>query len=224
MTDPDDAEVWRRIRGDDDEAFRLLFVRHGPRIHRYLLRRTADVSTADDMVAVVFLEAWRLRHRTELQRDTALPWLYGVAGNVVRRWHRSRRRHDAALERLGSLPAPSPDLVEHRVEVAMQAATVLDQLRHLPRRDREVLALSAWEGLSQAEIAAALGISVGTVKSRLSRARSRLARLRTPAELTDPLQAADAPPPAHPAPTVARRPVTLPVATVATPLTEGPTS
>ena len=117
MTEPDDAELWRRIRADDADAFGLLFARHGPRIHGYALRRTADPATAEDVTAVVFLEAWRRRAAVELHQPSALPWLYGVAGNVVRRWHRSQARHRAAL---------------------------------------------------------ALDTTVGTVKSRLSRARARL--------------------------------------------------
>lgn len=174
MTDPDDAELWRRIRGDDADAFGLLFARHGPRIHGYALRRTADPSTAEDVTAAVFLEAWRRRGDVELQRPSALPWLYGVAANVIHRWHRTQRRHRSALDRLAALPSPSPTLVEQQAEAAAEAALVLERIRHLPRRQQDVLVLSAWEGLSHAEIAAALDTAVGTVKSRLSRARARL--------------------------------------------------
>jgi RNA polymerase sigma-70 factor (ECF subfamily) len=178
MTDDDDADLWRRMQDDDADAFRLLFQRHGARLHRFALRRTGDPTVADDAVAVVFLEAWRLRHRVDLQRDTALPWLYGVTTNVLRRWSRSRRRHAAAVDALAALPEPTPALVERQVLAAAEAGAVLDQIRHLPRRDREVLVLSVWEGLSHAEIAVALDISEGTVKSRLSRARARLDRDR----------------------------------------------
>ena len=174
MNDPDDAELWRRIRGDDADAFGLLFTRHGPRIHGYALRRTADPGTAEDVTAVVFLEAWRRRADVELHRPSALPWLYGIAANVVHRWHRTQRRHRGALDRLAALPSPSPTQVERQAEASADAALVLEQIRHLPRRQQDVLVLSAWEGLSHAEIAAALDTTVGTVKSRLSRARARL--------------------------------------------------
>ncbi len=182
--EPDDAALWARVQADDADAFGALFARHGPRIHGYVLRRTADPATADDVTAVVFLEAWRRRHGVTLDRPSALPWLYGVAANVTRRWHRSRRRHDAALARLAALPPRRYEPIEDRVAATARAAAVVDQVRRLPRRERDVLVLSVWEGLSHAEIATALGIAPGTVKSRLSRARARL----------DP----DAPPPAAP--------------------------
>ncbi|HEV7722419.1 MAG TPA: RNA polymerase sigma factor [Iamia sp.] len=171
---PDDAELWRRIRADDADAFGLLFARHGPRIHGYVLRRSGDPTVAEDVTAVVFLEAWRRRGSVTLDQPSALPWLYGVAGNVTRRWHRSRRRHHAALARLSSLPPRHPELVEVQAEAAERSRTVLRQIEGLPRRERDVLVLSVWEGLSHHEIALALGIAPGTVKSRLSRARARL--------------------------------------------------
>ena len=180
----DDGELWRRIRADDADAFGLLFARHGPRIHGYVLRRTGDPAVAEDITAVVFLEAWRRRAGVTLDQPSALPWLYGVAGNVTRRWHRSRRRHQAALTRLAGLPARSPALVETQAEAAEEAAAVLARIAGLPRRQREVLVLSVWEGLSHHEIAVALGIAPGTVKSRLSRARAHLDPDRPPAPLT----------------------------------------
>ena len=192
MTEADDVELWHRIRTDDADAFGLLFARHGGRIHGYVLRRTGDPQLAEDIVAVVFLEAWRQRSTTELTRSSALPWLYGVAANVLRHQHRSRRRHQAALDRLAHLPPSSPVLVERQAEAAAEAQRVLTQIQSLPRRDREVLVLSVWEGLSHAEIAEALGTSVGTVKSRLSRARARLDPDQLPSA-SDPSAAPTAP-------------------------------
>ncbi len=176
MTEPPDTELWRRIEQDDPDAFGLLFERHGPTIHRYVVRRTADPSTADDAVSLVFLELWRRRKQVELHQPTALPWLYGVAANVLRSQSRSRRRHAQALERLAALPGPSAALVERQVEAAAEAESVVRQISALPRRHREVLMLSTLEHLTHADIATALGISVGTVKSRLSRARAHLDR------------------------------------------------
>jgi RNA polymerase sigma-70 factor (ECF subfamily) len=171
---PTDAALWERVRGDDAEAFGALFDRHGVRVHGYVLRRTGDVSAAEDVTATVFLEAWRLRHRVELDRPSALPWLFGVAANVTRHWHRARRRHRAALDRLAQRPQPEVIGVERTAEAAEAAARVLAHVRVLPSRERDVLALSVWEGFDHAEIADALGIAVGTVKSRLARARRRL--------------------------------------------------
>lgn len=199
MIEADDVDLWNRIRSGDADAFGLLFERHGARIHGYVLRRTGDPQVAEDTVAVVFLEAWRQRTRVDLDQPSALPWLYGVAGNVVRHQHRSRRRHQAALERLAHLPERSPALVERQAQAAADAARVLDQIRSLPRRERDVLVLSVWEGLSHAEIAVALGTTVGTVKSRLSRARARLDPDRLPVAEPEPSPPAPtAAPPAAP--------------------------
>ncbi|HEX2577500.1 MAG TPA: sigma-70 family RNA polymerase sigma factor [Aquihabitans sp.] len=173
-TPPDDAALWARIAADDADAFGLLFERHGARIHGYALRRTGDVAAAEDIAAVVFLEAWRRRHEVVLDQASALPWLYGVAANVIRRWHRTRRRHGAALARLAQLPSPTTTPVERHAEAVAEAAAVMARIRHLPARERDVLVLSVWEGLSHAEIAVALDTTVGTVKSRLHRARARL--------------------------------------------------
>lgn len=185
-TDPSDAELWRRIGADDADAFGLLYTRHGPRVQGYVLRRTADPASAEDITAVVFLEAWRRRRSVTLDQPSALPWLFGVAGNVTSRWHRSRRRHRAALERLAALPPRRPELVELEAEAAERARAVLDQVRLLPKRERDVLVLSVWEGLSHAEIAVALDIAPGTVKSRLSRARARLDPAPDPSSLLVP--------------------------------------
>lgn len=192
MTDASDIELWDRIASGDPDAFGCLFDRHGPRIHAYALRRTADPQLAEDLVAAVFLEVWRRRADVALTQPSALPWLYGVASNVLRHQRRTLRRHRAALDRLDSLPPPSPVLVERQAEAAAAAAAVVDQVRRLPRRERDVVALSVFEGLPHAEVATALGISVGTVKSRLSRARARLDPDRT-----TPLPAH---PPEHPPP------------------------
>jgi RNA polymerase sigma-70 factor (ECF subfamily) len=197
MTEPDDGELWCRIRADDPAAFGLLFERHGPQIHGFATRRTGDPSAADDIVAMVFLEAWRRRRAVELRSQSAAPWLYGVATNVIHHRQRTSRRHRDALDRLAALPPAAPINVERQAQAAHEAAAVVEQVRRLPRRDRDVLVLSVWEGLSHAEIAVALDTNVGTVKSRLSRARARLDPDR-------PLPAADPPaaPRAAPTPSV----------------------
>ncbi|HWJ97032.1 MAG TPA: sigma-70 family RNA polymerase sigma factor [Acidimicrobiales bacterium] len=200
MTEADDVELWSRIRADDADAFGLLFQRHGARIHGYVLRRTGDPQAAEDIVALVFLEAWRRRGDVDLNQPSALPWLYGVAANVLRHQHRSRRRHQAALDRLAHLPARSPALVERQAEAAADAQRVLEQVQALPRRERDVLVLSVWEGLSHAQIAVALDTTIGTVKSRLSRARARLDPDRRPSAPSEP--PSPAPTAAPPAPTV----------------------
>jgi RNA polymerase sigma-70 factor (ECF subfamily) len=135
---------------------------------------------------VVFLEAWRKRHRVELDRESALPWLLGVATNVVLNHRRSLRRYRAALSRV---PLPEvgaaassgvddfSDDVTRRIAAESEMQLILDLVQHLPERERQVLELCAWDGLSYADVAAVVGVPVGTVRSRLSRARTRLREL-----------------------------------------------
>jgi RNA polymerase sigma factor (sigma-70 family) len=203
MNDLPDAELWRRVRDDDADAFGLLFERHGERIHGFALRRTADVTAAEDVTAMVFLEAWRRRRTVVLHQPSALPWLYGVAANVLRDRSRTRRRHQAALERLAHQRPPDLEPVEHRTEALDEARSIVAAVAQLPRRERDILVLSVGEGLSHQEIAAALDIPVGTVKSRLSRARVRLDRQR-------PSRSHAAGSAAPPAPVVSPLPADLP--------------
>jgi RNA polymerase sigma-70 factor (ECF subfamily) len=99
MNHPSDADLWRRVRDDDADAFGQLFERHGERIHGFAWRRTANAAAAEDVTALVFLEAWRRRREVTLHQPSVLPWLYGVAANVLRGHNRARRRHQAALRR-----------------------------------------------------------------------------------------------------------------------------
>lgn len=172
-----DGALWARARDGDASAFGVLFERHGRTIYNYCFRRTADWAVAEDLMSVVFLVAWRKRGRVELHQDSALPWLYGVAANVLRDHARSRRRHAAALRRL---PAGVPDaepaeIVAGRVDDERRMGEVLDGVARLTRPQRDVLSLCAWEGLTYEEAAVALGVPVGTVRSRLARARQSLA-------------------------------------------------
>jgi RNA polymerase sigma factor (sigma-70 family) len=140
-----------------------------------------DWSTAEDLMSIVFLEAWR-RRTNELPPGKVLPWLYGIATNVVRNRRRSQRRYAAALGRVPSA-RPEPDFAEfanRRLDDEPQMNKVLDLVGQLPRREQEVFALCGWFGLSYEDAALALAIPVGTVRSRLSRARRRLRELEPP--------------------------------------------
>lgn len=175
-----DTELWTAVRAGNADAFGVLFDRHGPTIHRYAVRRTGDLHQADDITATVFLEAWRTRRRMRPTRATVLPWLYGITNNVLHNWRRSRRRHTAAVDRIvestrTAAPRAGERDTAELVGTVDEARRILRGVGDLPRRELDVLALAAWEGLSMAQIAAALGIPRGTVKSRLNRARRRLA-------------------------------------------------
>lgn len=170
-----DSQLWRDAVAGDAQAFGVLFERHARAVYVFCFRRTADWSLAEDLTSVVFLEAWRRRAQVRLVRESALPWLLGVATNVVLNARRSLRRHRAALERLPREQEPDfADDVAERLDDERHMRSLLHALAALPRRERDVLALCRFAGLSYEEAAVALGIPVGTVRSRLSRARARL--------------------------------------------------
>ena len=175
------------LREADPAAFGALFERHGRAVYNYCFRRTADWAAAEDLTSVVFLEAWRKRKDVRLHDESLLPWLYGVATNVLRNRSRALRRYHAALERLPrGHEADFADDAAERIDDERKMRDVLDAVRVLPKRDRDILALCVWQGLSYEEAAVALELPVGTVRSLLSRARGRL---RNYAEIAEPRRA-----------------------------------
>ena len=172
----DEQELVDGLHGDDPAALAALFDRYGDRIYNHCFRHLGDWAEAEDATSSVFLEVWRHRRRVRLHDGSVLPWLYGVATNVCRNASRSRRRRLRAVARL---PRPFPE-TDHAEEVADRLGSqarmkeVLVRIEALPAHEREVLGLVAWAGLSYEQAAAALDVPVGTVRSRLSRARARL--------------------------------------------------
>lgn len=177
MTARTDPQLWRLAVAGDSDAFGVLYERHDRAVQAFCLWRTGDPSSAEDLTSIVFLEAWRRRSQTPLTTETARPLLLAIATNVVRNQWRSRRRHRAALERLGGIESPRPahddDAVE-RITALERMRALRGRLEVLPQREQEVLALVALADLSYEETAVTLGLPVGTVRSRLSRARRRL--------------------------------------------------
>jgi|SRR5579859_3059012 len=176
--DPSDGRLWARSRAGDSGAFGLLFERHAKAIYNYCFRRVGDWAAAEDLVSIVFLEAWRRRDKA-LPDDKVLPWLYGIATNVLRNRRRSERRFAAALRRMPPTEADADfaERSDERLDDQRRMRRVLDLLAELPRREQDVLALCSWMELSYEEAAFALNIPVGTVRSRLSRARIHLREL-----------------------------------------------
>lgn len=176
--EPSDATLWSRSRAGDADAFGLLFERHAKTIYNYCFRRVGDWSAAEDLLSIVFLEAWRHRSK-ELPPDKVLPWLYGIATNVVRNRRRAERRFAAARARVPAPPVePSfSDIADERLDDERQMQQALALLAHLPQHEQDVFALCAWSDASYENAALALGIRVGTVRSRLSRARQHLREL-----------------------------------------------
>jgi RNA polymerase sigma factor (sigma-70 family) len=153
------------------ERFAVLFDRHAPYIHRYVARRLGD-HAADDVVAETFLAAFRKRAKYDLSRPDARPWLYGIATNLIG----TQRRREVRELRLRALSAVAAEpLPEERVAARVSAQARRPQLAAalaaLAPPDRDVLLLIAWEQLSYDEVARALDIPTGTVRSRLHRAR-----------------------------------------------------
>jgi RNA polymerase sigma factor (sigma-70 family) len=172
--DGSDADVIAASLADPD-AFAALFDRHSPHIHRYLARRLGR-QAADDLVAETFLAAFRRRGGYDLDRPDALPWLYGIATNLISGHRRAEQRE----YRLRTIAVARQDTDCHADRVAAQVtAQAMGQLlatalAELSDGDRDVLLLIAWEGLAYDEVAGALDIPVGTVRSRLNRARRKV--------------------------------------------------
>jgi RNA polymerase sigma-70 factor (ECF subfamily) len=180
VSEPSDLELWRCARDGDAAAFGLLFDRHSRAIYNYCFRRTADWSAAEDLTSLAFLEAWRRRGSVEFIDGRVLPWLFGVATNLIHNHRRTARRRRRAMARL----APAREQHDFADEVVERLAdeqtmrSLLDQLGALPRAMQDVVALCVWSDMSYEEAALALGVPVGTVRSRLSRARARLGEPR----------------------------------------------
>src|SRR4051812_29746945 len=152
---------------DHAASFRTVCEHHRDDIWRYL-RRRSDHHVAEDLTAEVFVVAWR--RRPDLPAD-ALPWLYGVARRVLANHRRAAPRATALAERAGRHVDGAADdhagLVNVRADVAASLA-------RLPGRDRDVLLLVAWEGLTSVQAAEVLGIRESAARVRLHRARKRL--------------------------------------------------
>jgi RNA polymerase sigma-70 factor (ECF subfamily) len=170
---PSDQQI-----GETPEDFALLFDRHAVTIHRYVARRLGTTE-ADDLLGQTFLIAFERRHRYSGTPVGALPWLYGIATNLIHRRRRDEVRQYRAYSR--SEPAgfdqhsdPLATEVAARVDAATASRLLTGVLAGLRQAERDVLLLYAWEDLSYAEIAEALSLPIGTVRSRLHRARRAL--------------------------------------------------
>ena len=163
-----DSDILRELRVDP-ELLGVLYERHAAAVFRYLSRR-AGVAAAEDLLGEVFAAALTARKRVVPHpSDSALPWLYGIAGNVLRA-HRRRSPDAAALDRAGAVDW---DAVDTRLDAQARSAELRAALGVLTEQERELLLLVAWEGLTPGEAAAALRLNPATARSRLHRARAR---------------------------------------------------
>ncbi|MER7000798.1 RNA polymerase sigma factor [Streptomyces sp. NPDC000410] len=160
---------------EQPELFAELYNRHAPDIHRYVARRLGD-GVADDITAETFLIAFRTRRRYDTTRPSSRPWLYGIAANLIGRQRRTELRALRALARTGHDPVAESwaDRADDRVAAQAVQAPLAAALARLSAGDRHVLLLIAWEDFSYQEVAEALSIPIGTVRSRLNRARRKV--------------------------------------------------
>ncbi|WP_030169273.1 RNA polymerase sigma factor [Spirillospora albida] len=169
-----DGDLIARSRSDP-EVFAVLFDRYSAMLYRYVSRRLGP-ETAEDVVGETFLVAFSRRHRYDVARPDARPWLFGIATKLVARQHRTEGARYRALRRSpvdGPVDGPA-DRVAAGVTASAARPLLLEALDGLARRDRDVLLLVAWGDLTYEEVASALDIPVGTVRSRLNRARRKV--------------------------------------------------
>jgi RNA polymerase sigma factor (sigma-70 family) len=166
----------------DPLAFADIFDRHHAQLYRYL-RRRVGAGLAADLAAETFVTAFARRGAYRPESQDARPWLYGIAHNLLRNHLRHEHRQLAAYARLGADPLADPaapaefSMADARADAAAASAGLAQILARMPTRDRDVLLLFAWADMSYAEVAQALNIPVGTVRSRLNRARRQLRAL-----------------------------------------------
>jgi RNA polymerase sigma factor (sigma-70 family) len=168
---PTDADLIARSV-HEPEVFASLFDRHAAGVHRYLARRVGE--RADDLLSETFLIAFRRRDVYRAEHVEVRPWLLGIATNLVHGHVRTEQRRYRALARAAAEPAVNgadPGDSADRLDAEALRAPLAGALAGLKARDRDVLLLFAWGQLTYEEIAAVLHIPVGTVRSRLNRAR-----------------------------------------------------
>ncbi|MDN4609586.1 RNA polymerase sigma factor [Arthrobacter burdickii] len=169
-----DAEIVERSRYGP-AAFGELYDRHGPDIYRYAARRAGDF-VAEDVMAETFLIAFEGRFDFVGSTGAVRPWLFGIATNLLRRHHRAEERVLRALVKLGGR-VEDPDFlgaVDERLDAPGNQARIARALQGLPAIDRDAILLLAWADLSYEDIATATAVPLGTVRSRINRARRKL--------------------------------------------------
>ena len=168
---------WAAALGNDADAFVAIFDRHHGRVYRHALRMTGNAHDAEDITAGAFLELWRRRKSVRVVDGSTLPWLLVTATNLARNLARGLRRYRTLI---ATLPRPevgrsAEDAAVERIEEARLASQVREALGSLSPSDAALITLTMLEHYSPAEAALALGISNGAARTRLHRARSRMA-------------------------------------------------
>jgi len=168
-----DGDLIQRAAGGDRSAFEQLYQRYARPVFGLALRKLGDRGRAEDAVQETFASIWRSAGSYKPERGPGAPWLYAVARNAI--VDRARARSESPAE-IPDEPAPGPTPLD-QAEQGWVAWRVHRALEELPEREREVVALAYWSGLSQSEVAEFLGIPLGTVKTRTRAALGHLAEL-----------------------------------------------
>ena len=176
MTSPSDAEVIGRSLGEP-EAFGLIYDRHAATVLRFLGRR-AGAEVAEGLVGELFRIAFERRKTFDGSRASALPWLYGIGSNLLLKHRRGEARRLRASARMVAANEASDKRASAKaLDARLLFPRVADAIEALPDGEREALLLFAWEEISYQSVAEALELPIGTVRSRLNRARARLREL-----------------------------------------------
>jgi RNA polymerase sigma factor (sigma-70 family) len=173
----DEPAAWAAALDNDGDAFAAIFDLHRDRVFRHALRMTSNVHDAEDVTAATFLELWRRRSSVRVVDGSVLPWLLVTTTNLARNLARGLRRYRtliAALPRAEDARSAEDDALE-QIEEMRTAARVREALSTLTPSDAALITLTMFEHYSPAQAAAALGISDGAARTRLHRARTRMA-------------------------------------------------
>jgi RNA polymerase sigma factor (sigma-70 family) len=173
----EESEVWAESLKNDGNAFAVVFDLHRDRVYHHALRMTTNVHDAEDVVAAAFFELWRLRKSVRVVDGSVLPWLLVTATNISRNVTRGIRRYRALIASLPRTTAvrSSEDSALERIEELRLAANLREAMSAMSSDDVVLIMLTSFEDYSSTQVGAALGISDGAARTRLHRARSRLA-------------------------------------------------
>ena len=179
MSSPSDADVIRRSLSEP-EAFGLIYDRHAVTLLRFLGRR-AGAKVAEGLAGELFRIAFERRKTFDAARGSALSWLFGIGSNLLLKHRRAEARWLRASARMaGDMDKPDGRARAAALDARVLFPRVADAIEALPDGEREALLLFAWEELSYQSMAEALELPIGTVRSRLNRARARLRELLEP--------------------------------------------
>ncbi|HEY3099568.1 MAG TPA: sigma-70 family RNA polymerase sigma factor [Methylomirabilota bacterium] len=179
MSFPSDAEVIGRSLSEP-EAFGLIYDRHAATVLRFLGRR-AGAEVAEGLVGELFRIAFERRKTFDASRASALPWLYGIGSNLLAKHRRGEARRLRASARIAAgREAAAGHPRSGALDARLLFPKVADAVEALPDGERAALLLFAWENLSYQSVAEALELPIGTVRSRLNRARAHLRELLEP--------------------------------------------